>query len=91
MTCQKQLNIFPIRNMKIITNSKDLGDAIRLERKRLKVTQKELALTAGVGLRYLIELERGKTTARIEGVFKILQVLGMKLAVVLPVDRGVES
>ncbi len=77
--------------MKIITNSKDLGDAIRLERKRLKVTQKELALTAGVGLRYLIELERGKTTARIEGVFKILQVLGMKLAVVLPVDRGVES
>jgi len=77
--------------MKILTNSQDLGDAIRLERKRLKVTQKELALTAGVGLRYLIELERGKTTARIEGVFKILQVLGMKLAVVLPVDRGVES
>lgn len=72
----------------MITNSKELGDAIRTERKRLKVTQKDLAMTAGVGLRYLIELERGKTTARIEGVFKILQVLAMKLAVTLPVHDG---
>lgn len=74
--------------MKDITNSKELGDAIRSERKRLKVTQKELAMTAGVGLRYLIELERGKTTARIEGVFKILQVLGLKLTVAMPVNDG---
>ena len=74
--------------MKVLTNSQALGDAIRLERKRLKVTQKELAMTAGVGLRYLIELERGKKTARVEGVFKILQVLGMKLAVTLPTQDG---
>jgi hypothetical protein len=46
-------------------------------------------MTAGVGLRYLIELERGKSTARMEGVFKVLQVLGMKLAVTLPAnDEG---
>lgn len=62
-----------------IENSKELGGAIRAERKRLGVTQKELALTAGVGLRYLIELEGGKTTARLEGVFKILQALGMAM------------
>ena len=37
-------------------------------------------MTAGVGLRYLIELERGKPTARIEGAFKVLQALGMKLS-----------
>ncbi|MFU8781059.1 MAG: helix-turn-helix domain-containing protein [Kiritimatiellia bacterium] len=72
----------------MITNSQELGAAIRTERRHLNVTQKELAMTAGVGLRYLIELERGKTTARIEGVFKILQVLGMKLAVVLPAQDG---
>ena len=70
--------------METITNSKELGATIRAERKRLKVTQKQLAMTAGVGLRYLIELERGKPTARMEGVFKVLQVLGLKLGVTEP-------
>ena len=71
----------------MIMNSRELGAAIRMERKRLKVTQKELAMTAGVGLRYLIELERGKSTARMEGVFKVLQTLGLKLSVTVPSDR----
>lgn len=77
-----------MRNMKTITNSQELGATIRTERKRLKVTQKELAMTAGVGLRYLIELERGKPTARLEGVFKVLQVLGLKLNVTVPAQSG---
>ena len=74
--------IFPIRNMKTINNSTELGAIIREERKRLKVTQKELAMVAGTGLRFLIELERGKPTSRIEGVFKVLQALGIKFAIV---------
>ena len=81
MTCVNARAIFPIRTMKTITNSVELGTAIRAERKRLKVTQKELAMAAGTGLRFLIELERGKPTSRIEGVFKVLQALGIKLAV----------
>lgn len=72
--------------MKTAINSKDIGAIIRSERKRLGVTQKALALTAGVGLRYLIELERGKVTARIAGVFKILQALGMKMAILTSGD-----
>lgn len=62
-----------------ITHSIELGAAIRAERKRLQITQKQLAMVAGVGLRFLIELERGKSTARIEGVFKILQALGLEI------------
>ena len=77
---------FPIRNMKTIANSKNLGAEIRAERKRIGVTQKQLAMTAGVGLRYLIELERGKATARMEGVFKVLQALGLKMSVSNPAD-----
>ena len=73
--------MFLIRNMRTIRNSAELGAAIRAERKRLKVTQKELAMAAGTGLRFLIELERGKPTSRIEGVFKVLQALGMTLTV----------
>ena len=72
--------------MTSIHNTTDLGKAIRAERKRLGVTQKDLALTAGVGLRYLIELERGKPTARLEGVFKIIQALGMTLRVSTSAD-----
>lgn len=68
----------------MLANSKELGAAIRAERKRIGVTQKELAMTAGVGLRYLIELERGKPTARMEGMFKVLQALGLKLTVARP-------
>ena len=75
---------FPIRMMKAVANSNELGAAIRAERRRIGVTQKELAMTAGVGLRYLIELERGKPTARMEGMFKVLQTLGLKLSVTPP-------
>ncbi len=67
--------------MKRVLSSSELGDVIRSERKRLKVTQKQLAMVAGVGLRYLIELERGKSTARLEGVFKIMQALGLQMSV----------
>ena len=70
--------------MKMIKNSLDLGAVIRAERKRLGVTQKELAMAAGTGLRFLIELEKGKPTARVEGVFKVLQALGLKLNIALP-------
>ncbi|MFO7870372.1 MAG: helix-turn-helix domain-containing protein [Kiritimatiellia bacterium] len=72
--------------MKTVADSKELGAAIREERKRLKVTQKQLAMVAGVGLRYLIELERGKPTARMEGAFKVLQALGLKMRLAIPSD-----
>lgn len=67
--------------MKTIKNSDELGAVIRAERKRLKVTQKELAMAAGTGLRFLIELERGKPTSRLDGVFRVLQALGAKLVI----------
>jgi len=67
--------------MRTITKTAELGELIREERKRLKVTQKELAMAAGTGLRFLIELERGKPTARLEGVFKVLQALGLAIQI----------
>lgn len=81
MTNTDSYKIFLIGNMNTINNSTELGAAIRAERKRIGVTQKELAMAAGTGLRFLIELERGKPTAQMHGVFKVLQSLGMKLAV----------
>jgi y4mF family transcriptional regulator len=77
--------------MKTIRNSRDLGLVIRQERKSIGVTQKQLAMTAGVGLRFLIELERGKPTAQMEGVFKVLQALGIEISLLTSSDKGVVS
>lgn len=79
MTILLNCLIFPFGNMNIVSNSIELGAAIRAERKRLGVTQKQLAMAAGTGLRFLSELERGKPTVRIDGVFRVLQALGFKL------------
>jgi HTH-type transcriptional regulator/antitoxin HipB len=62
----------------------DIGRLVRETRKSLGVTQKELALTSGTGLRFIIELERGKETAEIGKVLTILQTLGIQLILTPP-------
>jgi HTH-type transcriptional regulator/antitoxin HipB len=57
-----------------------IGALIRDTRKGLGVTQRELALTSGTGLRFVVDLERGKET--------ILQTLGIKLTLVPPSAAG---
>lgn len=58
----------------------DLGAFIRAKRKAQGLTQRELSIVAGVGLRFVIEVERGKLTSQIGKVFQLLQVLGVRLA-----------
>ena len=74
-------NKLPKRNVDIV-DSKALGEAVRLARKRLKVTQKDLALASGTGLRFIIELEQGKPTCQLGKALGILQALGLRLKVV---------
>ena len=57
---------------------------IRDTRKRLGVTQKDLALTAGTGLRFIIELEKGKETCELGKVLTILNTLGIKMMLTPP-------
>jgi y4mF family transcriptional regulator len=62
----------------------DIGGLVRETRKGLGVTQKELALTSGTGLRFIIELEKGKETAEIGKVLTVLQTLGIQLTLTPP-------
>jgi len=62
----------------------DIGRLVRETRKGLGVTQKALALTSGTGLRFIIELERGKATTEIGKVLTILQTLGIQLTLTPP-------
>lgn len=72
--------IFPIRNMNIIDASA-LGQAIRHQRRRLKVTQKDLAMSSGTGLRFIIDLEKGKPTCQLGKALEIVRTLGLKLEI----------
>jgi len=65
--------------MTTILNSKELGEIIRLERKRQKVTQAELAALAGVGLRFLRELENGKASCQLGLTLEVLHSLGISI------------
>ncbi|MFI3243028.1 MAG: type II toxin-antitoxin system Y4mF family antitoxin [Akkermansia sp.] len=59
----------------------EIGQLIRAERKRQQFTQRELAGLCGVGLRFVVELEAGKTTAQIGKTLHILQMLGLKITI----------
>jgi len=61
-----------------------IGELIRDTRKSLDVTQKDLALTSGTGLRFIIELEKGKETCEIGKALRVLQTLGIKMKLTPP-------
>ncbi len=61
--------------------SKEIGAAVRARRRELKVTQKDLAMTCGTGLRFIIDLEKGKETCQIGKVLQVLQALGLQLQI----------
>jgi y4mF family transcriptional regulator len=60
----------------------DIGKRIRELRKAAKITQPELSERAGVGLRFIRELERGKPTVRLDKVKQVLEFFGYHLEVV---------
>ena len=55
---------------------------IKLKRKALKLTQEELAFKSGVGLRFMRELEQGKTTLRLDKVNQVLRLFGKQVGVI---------
>ena len=61
-----------------------IGKLIRETRKELGVTQKDLALTSGTGMRFIIDLEKGKETCEIGKALAILNTLGIKITLTPP-------
>lgn len=64
-----------------LLDAKEVGEIVKSTRKKLGVTQRELALTSGTGLRFIIELEQGKPTCQLEKVLTVLRTLGLKLVI----------
>jgi len=66
-----------------IKTSEELGTAIRTRRKLLKITQKELAMACGTGLRFIVDLEKGKPTCQTGKTLQVLQALGLVIETAL--------
>jgi len=64
-----------------------IGTLIRNTRKSLGATQKDLALSSGTGLRFVIDLERGKETCEIGKALTILHTLGIRVTLTPPAPR----
>lgn len=56
-----------------------LAEFIKSKRNNAKLTQPELAEKAGVGLRFIRDLEQGKSTLRLDKVNQVLQLFGHQL------------
>jgi y4mF family transcriptional regulator len=59
-----------------------LAEFVKKSRKNQKISQPELAIRAGVGLRFIRDLEQGKKTLRMDKVNAVLSYFGSELGVV---------
>ena len=71
-------------------NAKSIGQIVKSTRKGLGVTQRELALSSGTGLRFIIELEQGKPSCQLEKSLTVIRTLGIKLEFHAPKPSGIE-
>jgi len=66
--------------------AQNLQKFIKEKRSQANLTQPELAIKAGVGLRFIREMEQGKSTLRMDKVNQVLRLFGFELGPV-PFDR----
>ncbi|MPZ19802.1 MAG: type II toxin-antitoxin system Y4mF family antitoxin [Luteitalea sp.] len=64
--------------------AEQIGAVVRQARLAQGLRQDQLAAAAGVGVRFLVELERGKPTVRLGKVLAVLDALGCRLEVAAP-------
>lgn len=66
-----------------------LSRSIKELRKEYNLTQEDLAMKSGVGIRFVRELEQGKPTVRMDKVNQVLALFGLELGVVKAERSGV--
>ena len=70
-----------------IRTSASFGQAVRSRRRSLGLSQEQVAAEAGVGRRFVVELERGKPGASLELALRVASRLGLDLEMV-PREHG---
>ncbi len=67
-----------------------LKEFVKVKRKAAKLNQPDLAEKAGVGLRFVRELEQGKKSLRLDKVNQVLQLFGYEVGAI-PTQREIIS
>lgn len=62
-----------------VKSENHVSSFVKYNRAKSQMTQEELAQRAGVGLRFIRELEQGKATLRLDKVDQVLQLFGYNL------------
>jgi len=57
----------------------ELKDFIKEKRRQANLTQPDMAEKAGVGLRFVREMEQGKVTLRMDKANQVLKLFGFEL------------
>lgn len=68
-----------------------VGEFVVTRRKAANLTQRELGDLAGVGKRFLVELESGKPTLKVDKINQVLAVFGMRLGPVAAAPAEVNA
>lgn len=58
------------------------SDIIKQKRKELKLSQKELAMRVGVGLRFIRDVEQGKESVRLDKLNQVLHYFGLEVSAI---------
>ena len=64
-----------------VSSVEQLGRLMRDIRRRQDLTQEDVAGLAGLGNRFIIDVERGKETVQMQKVLDVLRLLGLELVV----------
>ena len=70
--------------------SVQIGALVRETRMSLGLTQESLALAAGTGMRFIIDLEKGKPTCQLQKALTVLNTLGIKMTLDPPIAQATE-
>ena len=65
----------------------NLSATVKMLRKQYGLTQEELSLKSGVGLRFVRDLEQGKETLRLDKVNQLLDFFNYEMVAILKTDR----
>lgn len=84
MLLSRSVNIMSKRTL----TPAEIGDIVRTTRKAQGLRQDELAGAAGVGLRFIVDLEAGKPTAQIGKTLQVLAALGCSFDITPPPKGG---
>lgn len=65
----------------------NLSTVVKMLRKQYGLTQEELSLKSGVGLRFVRDLEQGKETLRLDKVDQLLDLFNYQIVAALKTDK----